>query len=405
MNKQKIKQLLNKGVQIPCPESIEIGDEVDIERISDNGVIIHTGCKIFGSSTFIMQGTELGYEAPVTIENCQLGSFVKLKGGFFKEAVFLEKSSMGSGAHVRQGTILEEEANGAHTVALKQTILFPFVTLGSLINFCDCLMTGGTSRKDHSEVGSSYIHFNYTPDQDKATPSIMGDVPKGVMLDQRSIFLGGQGGLAGPCRLAYGTVIAAGSIHRHDEKQENMLLIDGIGKSGKLPFSFGSYAFIKRIFINNIFYIANLIALRHWYKFIRSQFVGQNFPQPLYQGLTEKLDMAVKERIKRLKALSEKMPNSIKINPSDSLTPQKIEFYQKWDQVELYLWSACKTCGDNALRDTFIYKAEKLREQEDNYIRVIKELKKRDKIKGRTWLQGIVDEINKNVFNILQSYR
>ena len=61
---------------------------------------------------------------------------------------------MGLGAQVREGCILEEEANGAHCVGIKQTILFPFVTLGSLINFCDCLMAGGTSRKDHSEAGS-----------------------------------------------------------------------------------------------------------------------------------------------------------------------------------------------------------------------------------------------------------
>ena len=107
---------------------------------------------------------------------------------------------MGPGAQVREGCLLEEEANGAHCVGLKQTILFPFVTLGSLINFCDCLMAGGTSRKDHSEVGSSYIHFNFTPDGDKTTASLFGDVPRGVMLDQPPIFLGGQGGAVGPVR-------------------------------------------------------------------------------------------------------------------------------------------------------------------------------------------------------------
>ncbi len=116
---------------------------------------------------------------------------------------------MASGAQVREGCILEEEANASHTVGLKQTILFPFVTLGSLINFCDCFMAGGTSRKNHSEVGSSYIHFNYTPNQDKATASLIGDVPKGVMINQAPIFLGGQGGLVGPSRIGYGTVIAA----------------------------------------------------------------------------------------------------------------------------------------------------------------------------------------------------
>ena len=167
----------------------------------------------------------------------------------------LKKSSLGSGSNVREGTILEEESRGAHTVGLKQTILFPYVTLGSLINFCDCLMSGGTSGENHSEVGSSYIHFNYTPNQDKATASLIGDVPRGVMLNQRPIFLGGQGGLVGPCRLEFGTVIAAGSIFRNDELRPERLIFGGMGKSKNIPFMSGKYHNIKRITVNNIIYI------------------------------------------------------------------------------------------------------------------------------------------------------
>ena len=125
---------------------------------------------------------------------------------------------------MREGCLLEEEAGGAHCVGLKQTILFPFVTLGSLINFCDCLMAGGTSRQDHSEVGSSYIHFNYTPDGDKTTASLFGDVPRGVMLDQPPIFLGGQGGAVGPVRVGFGTVVTAGSVLRGDVLEDGKLV-------------------------------------------------------------------------------------------------------------------------------------------------------------------------------------
>jgi len=101
-----------------------------------------------------MEGATLGFEGPATIVNCQIGPEVELKGGFFSRSVFLEKASLGSGAQIREGCILEEEAGGAHCVGLKQTISFcRFVTMGSLINFCDCLMSGGTSRKNHSEVG------------------------------------------------------------------------------------------------------------------------------------------------------------------------------------------------------------------------------------------------------------
>ena len=166
---------------MPVPFSVEIGDEVDPGRIAE-GVVLHGGTRIRGPKTLISAGVKLGQESPVTLEDCQLGPGVELKGGFFRQSVFLEKAGMASGAHVREGCLIEEEASGGHSVGLRQTILFPFVTLGSLINFCDCLMAGGTSRRDHSEVGSSYIHFNYTPNQDKATFSILGDVSRGVML-------------------------------------------------------------------------------------------------------------------------------------------------------------------------------------------------------------------------------
>ncbi len=212
----KIFQLINKGVDIPNPFTIDLGDEVSVDRISGKGVRIYPGCRIYGEHTVISAGSQIGHEGPVTIDNCQLGPKVELKGGYFNKSVFLEKANMGLGAHVREGCILEEEANGAHCVGIKQTILFPFVTLGSLINFCDCLMAGGTSRKDHSEVGSSYIHFNFTPDGDKTTASLIGDVPRGVMLNQPAIFLGGQGGMVGPLRMGYGNVVAANSVLRND---------------------------------------------------------------------------------------------------------------------------------------------------------------------------------------------
>ncbi|KKN48090.1 hypothetical protein LCGC14_0656220, partial [marine sediment metagenome] len=220
-----INALIEKGVKIPNPSSVEIGEEVNINLISSEDVTIYTGCKIFGNKTIIMSGVKLGCRSPVTIKNCQLGRNVELRGGYFEGSTFLKGSTFQDGAEVREGCLLEEKSNGAHTVGLKQTILFPFVTLGSIINFCDILMAGGTSRTNHSEVGSSYIHFNYTPNQDKATASLIGDVAYGVMLNQPPIFLGGQGGIVGPSRIGYNTVIAAGVIYRGDCPQGHRLLM------------------------------------------------------------------------------------------------------------------------------------------------------------------------------------
>ena len=131
----KVLRLLEKGVDIPNPLSIDVDEDVDPDRISGEGVRIDAGCRIQGRETLICPGVRLGREGPVTVDDCQLGPGVELKGGYARRAAFLEGSSMGLGHHVREGSLLEEQAGGAHCVGLKQTILFPFVTLGlSLIH-------------------------------------------------------------------------------------------------------------------------------------------------------------------------------------------------------------------------------------------------------------------------------
>ena len=379
-----IQYLLNKGVHIPNPAGVEIGGEVDLDNISADETVLYAGSKIFGASTLICRGARIGYEAPVTVENCQIGPDVQLKGGFFKQAVFLEKASIGLGAHIREGTILEEEANGAHTVGLKQTILFPFVTLGSLVNFCDCLMAGGTDRKNHSEVGSSYIHFNYTPNQDKATPSLIGDVPRGVMLNQRPIFLGGQGGLIGPCRLEYGITIAAGTINRKDELRPDRLIFGRAGKGGSIPYTPGVYRSNKRVIINNLNYIANLFALMQWYREVRSLFVSDQFSDLLLQGLYDKLDMAIQERIRRLEQLCLKTPPDPKDRLINEIWPALREWFDEQSDQK----------GDEDQRIRFLENITCLiKTHGKQYLRVIKSLSDKDRKPGVHWLQGIVDDI------------
>ncbi len=409
---EKIKKLVTKGVRVPNPQSVEIGDEVDLDRIAGDGVIIYSGCKLFGKSTLILKGVSLGYEGPVTIENCQVGPFVKLQGGFFKDAAFLKKSSMGLGAHVREGTILEEEASGAHAVGLKQTILFPFVTLGSLINFCDCLMSGGTSRKNHSEVGSSYIHFNYTVNQDKATPSLMGNVPDGVMLNQKSIFLGGQGGLVGPTVLTFGTVSAAGTIIRKDELRQGRLIIGGAVSGGNIPYSFAEYNNVKRVVLNNITYLANLIALKLWYHNIRVLFISSDFPEPLFEGVKLKLDMAIRERLKRLKEYSKKAADyavdfqkRVKTKDPSLFLQQILELNSQWPDMEKTFIELCHDNGNIPLRDRFIENLlPHIHRMGKDYIHVIKTLRIEHSREGALWLQEIVDSVIDKTLRLIPSF-
>ncbi|HBA83329.1 MAG TPA: UDP-N-acetylglucosamine pyrophosphorylase [Verrucomicrobia bacterium] len=397
---EQIAQLLDRGVQIPCPEAVEIDVTVNPDRIAP-GTVIHAGSRILGAETSIGPGCEIGAEAPATVENCQLGRGVSLKGGFFSGATFLDGSSMGSGAHVRPGTLLEEEASGAHAVGFKQTILFPYVTAGSLINFCDGLMAGGTSRKNHSEIGSSYVHFNFTPHQDKATASLMGDVPHGVMLDRAPIFLGGQGGLVGPVRIAFGTVIPAGIVQRQDVLTENQLVSPNpaLGDAATHEFKSGRYRAIRRVVTNNLIYLGNLFALKAWYETVRKPRTGgAAWAEACCVGAIQKLELVIDERIKRLKELAGKMPYSLELARQDKtmdlpehVLAQQRALMDQWPTLEETLSKGSALETGAAYRDQFLAEWETV-ETSVSHLEAMGRLSVDAKKAGTLWLQAIVDE-------------
>jgi bifunctional UDP-N-acetylglucosamine pyrophosphorylase/glucosamine-1-phosphate N-acetyltransferase len=411
---EPVARLLARGVRIPNPFSVDVGEEIDPERISTNGIVLYAGTKISGAKTLISSGAKLGGEAPVTVADCRLGVGVELKGGFFKSSVFLNQANMGSGAQVRDGCLLEEEANGSHTVGLKQTILFPFVTLGSLINFCDAFLAGGTSRKDHSEVGSSYIHFNYTPNQDKATASLLGDVPRGVMLREPPIFLGGQGGLVGPARIGFGTVIAAGEVWRGDCPEGGKLL-QGQGKqASEKAFHPGLYGDIRRRVTNNILYLANLLALRQWYLHVRRSFPGDpEMGDALHQGALEILEAAMAERLTRFKALADKMGKSLELGerflPGETrgeILGLQREFLERWPELEARLTDRREEEAGRKERDGFLANMAPAREaQGSDYIRAIRSLDRDVSALGTLWLQRVVDAVAERALACVPSCR
>lgn len=397
MEKNIVLKLVEKGVHIPMPDTVFVSDTVNPDRISGENVIIYPGCRLYGAKTLICQGSQVGYETPVTIENVIIGRNVRLLGGFFKSCVFWGENVFGSGAHVREGTILEEEANAAHTVGLKQTVLFPFVTLGSLINFCDCFMAGGTSRKNHSEVGSSFIHFNYTPNQDKATASMIGDLVQGLMLDKNPIFLGGQGGVVGPLRLAYGCLSAAGSILRKDELKENRLLLGGGFKNVSFPRQKSIYTDIVHIYSNNIYYIASMTALRQWYLHVRKLFVRDDMDLKLCQGALACLDSVIVERVKRFLDFGKKLEisrsNLEKDNeaPDSKLMTLHIRAIEKMSQAQ-QIFDQSQDAPISDTGQTFI-ETLKQKGSAAGYVATIQSLSDEEKNCGIQWMTSIVDPI------------
>jgi len=416
----KIDSLLNKGVKMPLPESVFIAEEVDLSRISGENVIFYPGTRIMGRDTLIMRNSTLGLEGPVTLDNVFAGPGSCLNGGFFQRCAFAGNNSFGSGAHVRGGTILEEGAGAAHTVGLKQTILFPFVTLGSLINFCDCLMAGGTSRKDHSEVGSSFIHFNYTPNQDKATPSMMGNVYQGVMLKSKPVFLGGQGGVVGPCRLPFGSVTAAGTIWRKDITEPDRVIFGGGMREMVLERREGVYTNVRRVLKNNCLYIAGLAALMSWYIHIRPLFVSDISSQQLLLGMQKTLKSAIDERINRLDDFVLRLSRSRELIISQNggkdtpLVEDHDTVIRIWPDarvvLEKSLASGKGTEGalgvidkfSSALPDPLLTEPPEpfvraivngIRENGYDYIRVIKSLDPSTASMGSSWLESIENNI------------
>lgn len=410
---KKIAALIEKGVSIPCPSAVWIGDEVPAERIHGKGTVLFPGTRLAGAKTLIGPGVKLGSESPVTAVDCRLGPGVELKGGSFERSVFLPRSSMGPGAQVREGCLIEEEASGAHTVGLKQTILFPFVTLGSLINFCDCLMAGGTSRRDHSEVGSSYIHFNYTPNQDKATASLIGEVPRGVMLREPPIFLGGQGGLVGPVRLGYGTLIAAGTVWEDDCPRGGMLLKGAVLRSER-PRHPGLYREIRRKVCNNVLYIGNLAALRQWYVHVRRPFLqALEGGEALFEGALEVIDGAVQERLSRLRALAAKMEESIAVGEKvlkdrsrGMLLKQQRELLQRWPEAESRIAGLADEAIGETGRNRFLERAgDRLSSGAGDYVATIQALDRESADAGTAWLQSVVDTVESLALDALPSFR
>lgn len=386
------KQLLERGVVLPDPDSVFIAPEVDPARIHA-GAVIHPGCRIGGAETAIGPGAQIGAESPVTLRNCQVGKDAVVSGGFLDGTTMLDGASAGDGFHSRPGTLLEECSSVAHTVGLKQTVLMPYVTLGSLINFCDVLMAGGTGSDNHSEVGSSYIHFNFTPHQDKATASLVGDVPRGVLLDQKPIFLGGQGGLVGPCRIAYGTVVAAGCVLRRDVLEENQLVTGSSTTALRTrPYDAVKYGRVEGILENGLAYLGNILALRAWYDHARRPVMAKTpWGVACCEGARRRLGEIWKERVKRLDQLAGKFVASVEAageQRTSLVFAAQSRFIAEWPQIRERLaarWSQPLTPEGAAAE------AVQTLAQAEDCRRGVTSLSPAMKTAVTAWLQAVVD--------------
>ena len=304
----KLNILEANGVTVIDRRQTYLDEAIDESRIC-RGAVLYPGTRLVGARTFVGPGAKVGIEGPAVLENTMIGENTEVASGHLKEAVMLRNARVGSNAHVRVGTLLEEEASTAHAVGLKHTVLMSFVTMGSLINFCDGLISGGRSRREHTEVGSGFIHFNYTPrgqSGDKATPSLIGDVAHGVFLRQPRIFLGGLSGIVGPQRVGFGSFTIAGQVLRR-EVPANRIVGDVPRKVDRKFYA--SAEAPSRILKLNLQYIGQLTALQTWYREVRLPRIPAS-PQyehirVVTQAASELLSVCIDERVDRLREFLE----------------------------------------------------------------------------------------------------
>ena len=301
---ESVRALQESGVNVVDPRQVYVADDVDLTRIHGTATL-HPGTRLHGARTLLSAGVEVGAEGPTTLRNAVLGPRTRISSGYLEGVVCLDDVSVGANAHFRPGTLLEEAASTAHCVGLKETILLSFVTVGSLVNVCDLLISGGSSRRDHSEVGSGFIHFNFTPwglHGDKATPSLVGDVPSGVLLRSDRIFLGGAGGIIGPLAVGFGSVSGAGQVLRKDVSSGRLV----VRKTEALDRDFTrrpSDRRIREVWKRNAEYIGQLHALAVWYRKVRMVRCVENgvfSRRLLIEESLNILEYCIRERLRQL---------------------------------------------------------------------------------------------------------
>jgi hypothetical protein len=325
----KLDFLEANGVSIIDRRQTYLDETVNETRIC-NGAVLYPGTRLIGARTFVGPGARVGIEGPVVLENTIIAENSEVASGYLNEAVMLRNARVGANAHIRVGTLMEEEASTAHAVGLKHTVLMSFVTMGSLINFCDALISGGKSRREHTEVGSGFIHFNYTPrgrSGDKATPSLVGDVVHGVFLRQQRIFLGGLSGIVGPQKVGFGSFTVAGQVVRK-EIPANRVVGDVPRKVDRQFYA--STEAPERILKFNLEYIGQLTALQTWYREVRLARIPASRKyahiRVVTQAALDLLSVCVDERVKRLRQFLEERGLPIpSLSSSNPTCPLRIE--------------------------------------------------------------------------------
>jgi len=211
LNEMVINKLnMERGVTVIDPSSTWISPEVKIEA----DTLVLPGCWIIGD---ISIGRACTVGPHTSIEGkVKIGSQTRVVQSHLEDCQVGDKCQIGPFAHLRMGTVLDNEVRVGNFVELKMS------TVGKQTNVSHLSYVGDTTVGSGANIGAGTITANYDHITKIKSPTIIED---GVAIGSNAV-------LVAPVKLGKESVVAAGTVITKDvepgalavgrSKQENM---------------------------------------------------------------------------------------------------------------------------------------------------------------------------------------
>ena len=393
-NRARVDLLRQRGVDAWGPERVYVSEDVDLYAIEAGAEIRQA--TLSGPELSIAAGATIGTSGHAEVDNCQIGRNVELGSGLYRGATFLEGVKFRGFAEVRPSTLLEEQAEAAHNVALKNTTFTSCCVAGSLINFCDLFLSGGRSRRDHTEIGSGAIHFNFDPRGHK-WGSLIGGI-RGVLLRSEPVFIGGNCGLVGPLEIGFGAVTAAGSVIRKDVAENT--LASEFGSTIRIDgYDSRAYGLLQGSFMVTAKLVGTLRALDGWYATVRIPHASAG-DRRLYEAARKQIDAQIKERIERLAKIVEKLPQGFsQLSRGPRANQEHRRLVAGWERFRGVLEDPLEA-GEPPV--AFVQRYAAARESDRGHVESVKSADA-GAADAERWLEGLVERVTSRAKRALTS--
>ena len=197
---EKIRVLLEHGVRIEDPQTCYIDDQAEIAP----GAVIGPNVQILGASK-IASGVR--FEGSAWISNCRIAEGALIRFAVRAEnAVIGPRASVGPFAHLRPGSILEEEVRVGNFVETKNSHLFAGSKASHLTYLGDARVGA------HSNIGAGTITCNYN------------GINKNTTTIEDHVFIGSNSCLVAPVTIKEGAYVGAGSVITKDVERDSLAL-------------------------------------------------------------------------------------------------------------------------------------------------------------------------------------